>query len=116
MTVNKNNKIVAFVGLSGAGKSVAADYVIEKGYPKVYFGGVVLDAMTAAGIEHTEENERPFREESCAAKTSFCSSMSLIVTRNQVQKYSAMLIEVWSRKEISFLLSPKRPIRGTKKH
>jgi dephospho-CoA kinase len=63
MTINKNIKIVGFVGLSGSGKSVATDYVTEKGYPKVYFGGVVLDAMTAAGLEHTQENEKPFREE-----------------------------------------------------
>jgi len=54
---------VAFVGLAGSGKSVAVDYITEKGYPKVYFGGIVLDAMTEAGIELTEENEKPFREE-----------------------------------------------------
>jgi len=63
MIVNRNNKIVAFVGLSGSGKSVATDYVTEKGYPKVYFGGVVLDAMTKAGLELIQENEQPFREE-----------------------------------------------------
>lgn len=56
-------KIVAFVGLAGAGKTVAVDYITSKGYPKVYFGGVVLDAMTAAGLEHNQENEKPFREE-----------------------------------------------------
>ncbi len=55
-------KIIAFVGLSGAGKSEAVDYLTSKGYPKVYFGGVVLDAMTEAGLEHTEANEKPFRE------------------------------------------------------
>ena len=56
-------KIIAFVGLAGAGKSVAVDYVTEKGYPKVYFGGVILDALTEAGLEHTQENEKQFREE-----------------------------------------------------
>jgi dephospho-CoA kinase len=61
--INRNNKIVAFVGLAGSGKTEAAEYVITKGFPKAYFGGVVLDAMTEAGIEHTEENEKPFREE-----------------------------------------------------
>lgn len=59
----ENVKIVAFVGLTGSGKSSAVDYLTEKGYPKVYFGGVILDAMTKAGLEHTQENERPFREE-----------------------------------------------------
>jgi len=63
MTTNKNNKIIAFVGLAGSGKTEACEYVVSKGYPKVYFGGVVLDAMTETGLEHTEENERTFREE-----------------------------------------------------
>ena len=56
-------RILAFVGLAGTGKSAAVEYLTSKGYPKVYFGGVVLDAMTAAGLEHTQENEKPFREE-----------------------------------------------------
>lgn len=59
----ENVKIVALVGLTGSGKSTAVDYLTHKGYPKVYFGGVILDAMTKAGLEHTQENERPFREE-----------------------------------------------------
>jgi len=59
---HENVKIVAFVGLTGSGKSSAVEYLTEKGYPKVYFGGVVLDAMTKEGIEHTQENEKPFRE------------------------------------------------------
>jgi len=63
MTENRNEKIVAFVGLTGSGKSVSTNYVTEKGYPKVYFGGVILDAMTEAGLEHNEENEKVFREE-----------------------------------------------------
>lgn len=62
MSHDNNLKIVAFVSLAGAGKSSAVDYVTDKGYPKVYFGGVVLDAMTEAGLEHTEANEQPFRE------------------------------------------------------
>lgn len=58
----ENVKIVAFVGLTGSGKSSAVDYLTDKGYPKVYFGGIVLDAMTKAGLDHTQENEQPFRE------------------------------------------------------
>lgn len=63
MKHHENVKIVAFVGLTGSGKSSAVDYLTTRGYPKVYFGGIVLDAMTAAGLEHTQENEQPFREE-----------------------------------------------------
>lgn len=62
MTHHENVKILAFVGLAGSGKSSAVDYLTAKGFPKVYFGGVILDAMTEAGLEHTQENEKPFRE------------------------------------------------------
>lgn len=58
-----DTKIIAFVGLAGSGKSTAVEYLTEKGYPKVYFGGIVLDAMTDASLEHTQDNEKPFREE-----------------------------------------------------
>jgi dephospho-CoA kinase len=59
----ENVKIVALVGLTGSGKSTAVDYLTNKNYPKVYFGGIVLDAMDKAGLEHTADNERTFREE-----------------------------------------------------
>ena len=60
---HKNTQIIAFVGLAGAGKSSAVDYLRGQQFPSVYFGGVILDAMKEAGLEHTEENERKFREE-----------------------------------------------------
>ena len=63
MTVINNAMIVAFVGLAGSGKSISIDYLTNKGYPKVYFGGIVLDAMTKLGLEHNEDNEKTFREE-----------------------------------------------------
>jgi len=58
-----HTKIIAFTGLPGAGKSEAVNFLTEKGYPKVYFGGVVLGAMKEQGLEWTEENEKKFREE-----------------------------------------------------
>ena len=63
MKHHQNAKILAFVGLTGSGKSTAVEHFTKLGYPKVYFGGVILDAMTEAGLEHTQENEKPFREE-----------------------------------------------------
>ena len=60
-----NVKILAIVGMSGSGKSVAVDYLTEKGYPKVYFGGMIYKEMEKRGIERTEdgESEKKFREE-----------------------------------------------------
>ena len=63
MTYYKNTKIIAFVGLPGAGKTVAVDYLTKKGYPKVYFGGIIYKAMNDAGIEITAESQQTFREE-----------------------------------------------------
>jgi len=63
MTHNENLKIIALVGLTGSGKSTAVEYFTNKGYPKVYFGGVIYEAMAEAGIEKGEENEKKFRLE-----------------------------------------------------
>ncbi len=61
MANHENLKIIAFVGMTGSGKSVVVDYLTEKGHPKVYFGGVIYEAMAKAGIEKSEENEKEFR-------------------------------------------------------
>ncbi|MBR3052449.1 AAA family ATPase [Candidatus Saccharibacteria bacterium] len=61
----ENVKILAVVGMSGSGKSVAVDYLTKKGYPKVYFGGMIYKEMEKRGIARTEdgESEKRFREE-----------------------------------------------------
>jgi dephospho-CoA kinase len=61
MVYNKDVKIVAFVGMAGAGKSTAVEYVTSKGYPKVYGGGIFYDAMKQAGIDPTQQNEDDYR-------------------------------------------------------
>ncbi|MBR3324135.1 AAA family ATPase [Candidatus Saccharibacteria bacterium] len=60
-----NVKILAIVGMSGSGKSVIVDYLTSKGYPKVYFGGMIYKEMEKRGIERTPdgESEKKFREE-----------------------------------------------------
>ena len=57
-------KIIAVVGMSGSGKSVVVDYLTEKGFPKVYFGGMIYKEMKLRGIEITSdgESEKQFRE------------------------------------------------------
>jgi len=56
------NKIIAIVGMCGAGKSVACELLEDKGYQKVYFGGVTLDKLKEEGLEVTPENEKIMRE------------------------------------------------------
>lgn len=62
MNTNKI-KIIAFVGLAGAGKTTSVEYIAEKGYPKVYFGGVILNALEKSGLTRNPENEKKIREE-----------------------------------------------------
>lgn len=63
MMIHSQTKIIAFVGLPGAGKSSAVDYLRDKQLPSVYFGGVILEAMKEANIAITAENETAFRED-----------------------------------------------------
>ena len=60
-----NVKILALVGMSGSGKSVTVDYLTDKGYPKVYFGGMIYKEMEKRGLARTPdgESEKKFREE-----------------------------------------------------
>ncbi len=58
----QNAKIIAFVGLDGSGKSAATSYLIERGYPKVHFGGVIMNALKDEGLDYTLENEKMMRD------------------------------------------------------
>ncbi len=60
----ENVKILAIVGMSGSGKSVIVDHLTDKGFPKVYFGGMIYKEMEKRGIKRTEdgESEKKFRE------------------------------------------------------
>ena len=63
MSERSNVKILAFVGLTGSGKSEAVQYVCERRIPKLYFGGVIYDEMKKEGIEITPESQQAFREQ-----------------------------------------------------
>jgi dephospho-CoA kinase len=57
------HKIIAIVGMTGAGKSLVADYLVNKGWGFARFGQITLDIVKERGLEPTEENEKPIREE-----------------------------------------------------
>ena len=58
------NKLVAIIGMSGSGKSIATDYLESQGWTKLYFGGITYKLMAEAGIERTPDgkSENEFRE------------------------------------------------------
>ena len=57
------NKIICLVGMSGSGKSVVADELVRNGFEFARFGQITLDIVKERGLEPSEENERPIREE-----------------------------------------------------
>jgi dephospho-CoA kinase len=57
------NKIICIVGMTGSGKSEVADEFVRQGYKFVRFGQITLDIVKERGLEPTEENEKPIREE-----------------------------------------------------
>jgi len=55
-------KVIAIVGMPGAGKSESAAYFQKKGMPILRFGGVIEDGLKEEGIERTSESEKTYRE------------------------------------------------------
>jgi dephospho-CoA kinase len=55
-------KVVAVVGMTGSGKSEAAEFISKRGFNFIRFGQITLDIVKERGLEPTEENERPIRE------------------------------------------------------
>ncbi len=60
MSDHRDIKIISFVGLVGAGKTTAAEYMAARGIPKVSFGDIIRQSMIRADIEPTPEKERAF--------------------------------------------------------
>jgi dephospho-CoA kinase len=56
-------KVVAIVGMTGAGKSEVARIFEEHGFKKVRFGDITDRELNDRGLEPNEENERSIREE-----------------------------------------------------
>ncbi|MDL2363600.1 MAG: AAA family ATPase [Patescibacteria group bacterium] len=63
MEPKKNHKIIVFVGMPGAGKSVCVDYLKEHDVPFVYFGGITMDEVKRRGMEVNEASEKFVRED-----------------------------------------------------
>jgi dephospho-CoA kinase len=56
-------KVVAIVGMTGAGKSEVARVFEEHGFEKVRFGDITDEELKNRGLELNEENERYIREQ-----------------------------------------------------
>ncbi|MBN1699810.1 MAG: AAA family ATPase [Spirochaetales bacterium] len=57
-----DNRIMAIVGMCGAGKSVACDVLKERGWHYIRFGQITIDKLKENGLEITPANEKEMRE------------------------------------------------------
>ncbi len=55
-------KVIAIVGMAGAGKSEASQYLATKGFPVLRFGDETDRGVKAQGLPLNEANERKYRE------------------------------------------------------
>jgi len=58
-----DEKVIVFVGMPGAGKSVCVDYLKAKNIPSVYFGGITINEVKKRGMEVSEASEKFVRED-----------------------------------------------------
>lgn len=56
-------RIVALVGMPGAGKTVCAAYLEEQGYFQFRFGSIIVEEVKRRGLAVAPQNERQVREE-----------------------------------------------------
>ena len=56
-------KVIAIVGMAGAGKSEVAGIFEENGFAKVRFGDITDEELRKQGLALNEENERRVREQ-----------------------------------------------------
>lgn len=54
--------IIAFVGMTGAGKSTAAESLLARGWSYIRFGQVTIDRLKEEGQAINPENEKAMRE------------------------------------------------------
>jgi len=55
-------RVLAFVGMPGAGKSLCAAHLSALGYFQFRFGGIIVDEVHRRGLALNAENERSIRE------------------------------------------------------
>jgi len=57
------NKLIAFVGMPGSGKTEATVYLQSKGFVRIRFGDIVEEEVKKRKLQINEKNERMIREE-----------------------------------------------------
>lgn len=91
----ENKKVIAVVGMAGAGKSEVTNYLLEKlDCPKYYFGDVTFNRMKEDGLDLNYENEKITREKIRAEHgMGAYALLSLRVIKNLVENNDVIVLE-----------------------
>ena len=101
------SQLLAVVGMSGSGKSVATDYLEKAGWTKIYFGGITYKLMKEAGIERTSDgkSEKEFREKLRKDYGSECYAKFLVPDIKEALKLGNVVLDgLYSWYEYKYLI------------
>lgn len=105
MKTDDSRRAIALVGMPGAGKTVCAQHLQDKGFFTLRFGAVVVDELRRRGLAVNPANERKVREQlrarhGMAAMASLC----LPKLREALAAHSCIVIDgLYSFSEYIFL-------------
>jgi dephospho-CoA kinase len=132
--MNNSFKLIAIVGMPGAGKSLVADFFRKKGIPVLRFGDQTDIGLKELGLPLNEKNERMYRENirkefGMAAMAIKIEPRILMTARNNSmivldglysweeymylrKKFSHLqLLCVWAPSEVRYERLSRRPVR-----
>lgn len=96
--------LVAVVGMCGSGKSEVVNFLVGKGYAKVYFGDVTFEAMQKENLEINPINEKYMREKIRAELgMSAYAILNLPKIKNLYAKGSVVIESMYSWDELKVL-------------
>lgn len=98
------NKICCIVGMAGAGKTIAADELVKRGFAYLRFGQIVLDEIKKKGMVPNEKSERKIREELRRKYGMAAFAMLNFPKLNRLLKKSNVVVDgLYSWSEYKFL-------------
>lgn len=87
-------RVLALVGMPGAGKSLCAAHLQALGYFQFRFGGIVVEEVARRGWTLTAEHERIVREEFRAQEgMDAIAKRALPILKNALEQHSTIIID-----------------------
>jgi len=102
--MNDCNLVLAVVGMAGAGKSSVVDYLVQKGWNKIYLGKVILNEVINRKLNVNEKNEKIIREELKEKYgLGYCANILLPEIIESIKNYPTVIESLYSWSEYKYL-------------